>query len=294
MSETTWRPLRRSDLPVVLALMERSELAETGEVSIEEADLVADWQVPGFEPEERTWSAWRGGELLGYAEHDRHDRGDLALDPGHVTRAVAGPLTDWLAASARRAGAPAVGVPVPADAATDRVLADLGWHVRWRTWVLRLPPGANIPERALPPGWQVGEAEPPEYVALHAVLEDAFLEWADRPRETFERFSAKVLDRPGFAPWLLRVVRDPEGVIVAAASCTLDGATTYVHKVATRHTHRGRGLAQALLADCFAAGRAQGGEVAELATDSRTGALDLYRKLGMVVVAEWVNRAVDL
>jgi mycothiol synthase len=55
---------------------------------------------------------------------------------------------------------------------------------------------------------------------------------------------------------------------------------------------RNRGLAQALLVDAFAAGRAHGALRQCLSTDSRSGALSLYEKVGMVVHDVWVNRAV--
>ena len=34
--------------------------------------------------------------------------------------------------------------------------------------------------------------------------------------------------------------------------------------------------------------------VSELSTDSRTGALGLYEKVGMVVTSNWVHRGVNL
>jgi 3-oxoacyl-[acyl-carrier-protein] synthase III len=51
------------------------------------------------------------------------------------------------------------------------------------------------------------------------------------------------------------------------------------------------GLAQALLADAFGVARAHGAARATLSTDSRTGALDLYRRVGMQVESTWVHRA---
>ena len=70
--------------------------------------------------------------------------------------------------------------------------------------------------------------------------------------------------------------------------------TAYIARLGTRADQRNRGLAQALLVDSFAAGRDHGARVLELNTDSRTGALSLYEKVGMVVHSVWVNRGVDL
>ena len=44
--------------------------------------------------------------------------------------------------------------------------------------------------------------------------------------------------------------------------------------------------------DAFGLAREHGATVSELSTDSRTGALGLYEKVGMRPTATWVNRAV--
>ena len=54
------------------------------------------------------------------------------------------------------------------------------------------------------------------------------------------------------------------------------------------------GLAQALLVNAFACGREHGATRSTLSTDSRTGALSLYQKVGMEVTDVWVNRAIGL
>jgi ribosomal protein S18 acetylase RimI-like enzyme len=179
------------------------------------------------------------------------------------------------------------------------LLESLGYRVRWTSWVLQLPEGAEVEPRPLPAGYDVREARSEDLVAVHQVLEDAFLEWSVRDREPFEDFRAALLERPGFEPWNLRVVTDPDGAVAAVAVVLLaedsgDGAVAYVDRLATRGDQRHRGLAQALLADAFAAGRAHGAAVFELSTDSRTGALGLYEKVGMVVTSVWLNRAVEL
>jgi ribosomal protein S18 acetylase RimI-like enzyme len=68
----------------------------------------------------------------------------------------------------------------------------------------------------------------------------------------------------------------------------------YISRLATRRDQRGRGLAQSLLVDAFAEARGRGATRFELSTDSRTGALGLYEKVGMEVTSVWVNRAIDV
>ena len=52
--------------------------------------------------------------------------------------------------------------------------------------------------------------------------------------------------------------------------------------------------ARALLVDCFAEAREHGATRSELSTDSRTGALGLYERVGMRVTSTWVHRAIAL
>jgi mycothiol synthase len=56
-----------------------------------------------------------------------------------------------------------------------------------------------------------------------------------------------------------------------------------VSHLAVDRAHRRRGVAQQLLADAYAAARERGVSDAGLSTDTRTGALDLYVRLGMRV-----------
>ncbi|WP_448072558.1 GNAT family N-acetyltransferase [Georgenia yuyongxinii] len=286
------RPLTLADAPAVTAIMAAEELRDTGEVAIEEADVVADWRRPSFHIASRTVGVLDGDRLVGYAELSGRDRAHAAVDPAHHGRGIGTFLAGWLQDLARRIGAAEVGMPVPEGSPGDRLLAALGFHVRWTSWVLTLPAGRTIEPQPLPAGYALREATAAEHREIWTVVEDAFLEWAGRERHPFEDFAAQVMGRPGFEPWNLRVAVGPDGALVGAAVVFLAGETGYVDKVAVRRDRRGQGLARALLADAFGQARAHGATRSELSTDSRTGALGLYEKVGMEVTSVWLNRAV--
>jgi GNAT superfamily N-acetyltransferase len=288
------RPLAMSDAAAVAAVMAAQQLADTGEVSIEEADIVADWQHPGYVVADHAVGVFEGDRLVGYAEVASAGRGDASVHPDHLGRGIGTQLALWMQARARELGGTVIGMPVPQGSPGDRLLEDLGYRVRWTSWVLALPAGSTIPERALPEGYAVRAATEDEYPACWTVKEDAFLEWSDRERESFEAFEADVMRRPGFEPWHLRVVVDDAGEVVAVAILQMSPTAAFISRLATRADQRGKGLAQALLVDTFAAAVAHGAERCELSTDSRTGALGLYEKVGMKVSSSWVNRAIDL
>lgn len=290
-------PLAATDAAAVAELMAAQEEHDLGEVHVEEADIVADWQHPAFDVARDTVGLRdAAGTLVAYAELGTGDRTDAAVLPAWRGRGLGRWLAQWLRAQGTTAGRERIGAPVPQGSAADRLLTRLGYHERWRSWVLELPGGTAIPSRPLPAGYDVGAAEVGEYPVVLDVVEDAFLEWSRRDRQTFAEFEATVLRRPGFEPWHLRVVRDPHGVVVGVAVMTFDPAigVGYLSRLAVRADQRGRGLAQALMADGFAVARAHGATRSELSTDSRTGALPLYERMGMVVTSTWVHRAVWL
>ena len=294
------RPLTMSDARAVFEVMAALQRAETGSADIEEADIVADWQQPSVDVGAVTMGVFDGDRLVGYAEASRQGFGDAAVHPDWHGRGIGTALARWLQARSRELGAREIGLPVPRGGSGDRLLKALGFGVRWTSWVLRLPEGAVIPDRPLPSGYVVREATPGEYPAVHEVVDAAFLEWSDRDPEPFEDFEAGVLRRPGFEPWQVRVAVDPTGSVVGAAVLIMardeDGEVVegYVQQLAVRADRRGLGLAQALLVDAFRLARDHGAPACGLSTDSRTGALGLYEKVGMVVTQTWVNRAVRL
>jgi len=293
----TARALTTADARAVFEVAALQEEHDLGKVEVEPADIVAAWQRPSFDVGSQTIGVFDGATMVGFGEFTGHDRGEAAVHPSYRCRGVGTAIAGWMQDCARGRGSTVLGTPVPEGSPGDRLLEKLGYRVRWTSWVLALPGNHEIQDRTLPDGHVIREAAGEEYPAVHDVMEDAFLEWWEREREPYDDFLATTVDRPGFEPWNVRVVADRTGQILGAALVTLVGdpaAEAFIDRLAVRRDQRHRGLAQALLVDAFARGREHGGTRSALATDSRTGALSLYQKVGMEVTDVWVNRAVDL
>lgn len=293
----TSRPLTMDDAYAVYEVMALQEQHDLGKVEIEPADIVGDWQKPSFDVGASTTGVFDAEVLVAYAEVNKSGRGDAAVHPSYRRRGIGTTLASWMRARTGELGGTVIGSPVPEGSPGDLLLEKLGWRVRWTSWVLTLPEGAQIAERPLPEGYEVRTATPEDYPAAHVVKEDAFLEWAEREREPYEDFLATTVRRPGFEPWHFRVVTDGGGEVVGTSLMSMFGEPpeeAFISQLAVRRDQRHQGLAQSLLVDAFALGRAHGAKRSALSTDSRTGALTLYQKVGMQVGDVWVNRAIDV
>lgn len=292
----TARPLGPADARAVYELMAAQELEDIGEVVIEEADIVADWQRPTFDVAANGLGVLDGSRLVAYVELSSPERVEAAVHPAYRRRGLGTALAAWVRDLARQRGHRIIGTPVPVGSPGDRLLERLGYVERWRSWVLRLPPGAEVPSRPLADGYVLRTAESDvDRRAAFEVREDAFLEWSVRGRESYEDWLATGVRRPGFQPWNLRVaVEEATGDVVGVCLVLLSESTGYVDQLAVRRDRRGLGLGQALLADGFRLAREHGATTSELATDTRTGALGLYERVGMKVSNEWVHRAIEL
>lgn len=289
------RPLTVDDATAVYQLMAAEQQQTIGRVDLEEADIVADWARPSYDVAAQSVGVLDGERLVGYAEVIGPNRGDAAVHPDRHGRGIGTWLAHWMQQLARAQGHTEIGMPVPVGSPGEALMRDLGYHVRWHSWVLVFPDSHELVEQPLPDGHTIRVAESEEdRRAAYDVVEDAFLEWSVREKSTYDDWIAQIVDRPGFEPWNLRVVVDPSGTVVGGLHIVLASESGYVSKVAVRRDRRGQGLAKALLMDGFGVARDHGATRSELSTDSRTGALGLYLGLGMEISDDWVNMGIEL
>ena len=170
-----------------------------------------------------------------------------------------------------------------------------GYTRLWTSWILQIrfddgPPA--VPE--IPLGYAIRDFIPgTDDRIVAALIDTAFLEWAERDPDPFEDWAAKTIARPGFEPWHLPVMIGPGDEIVAAAFLIDpdDVSEGWVQQLAVARDHRGRGLARAVLSESFGRFHSRGAEACGVNTDSRTGALGLYEHVGMSVRLSYTHRA---
>ncbi|MGH3457685.1 GNAT family N-acetyltransferase [Aeromicrobium sp.] len=283
-ADLTARPLTPDDIDAVVELMRRNEESLFGESFIDRADVSAEWALPTTDLVTGSCGVAADGVLVACAEISRN-RGYVTVDRAHTGRGLGTALTRWTErALATRGNATAQQVVLEPDTAAARLLEERGYALSWTSWVLRMDDGHAIAHRALPDGVQVRTFELADAEAVHAVVEDAFSAWIGRERTTLDEWSIENLDREGGDPSHHRVATN-DGEVVGASIVHDSDDTAWVYQLAVRGDHRGMGIGQELMAASFEAARARGVARAALGTDSRTGALGLYERLGMRVQA---------
>lgn len=289
------RPHVEADARAVFELVAAAEAFDTGAAVVDLEDIQGDWARPSFDLATESIGVWDGDRLAAAGEVFRGRRAEGVVHPDYRGRGLGRWVAEWLEQCARSRGSHLVGQTVPADSPGERLLQSRDYRVGWTSWVLQLPPEADITAPPLPHGYTLREyGGAPDGPIAFRLIEDAFGEWPDRAPSQYEDWVTRGPARPGFEPWQLLFAVDPDGTEVGACFVIHSGEYGYVDQLAVRRDQRGRGLARTLLVAAFARARAHGATVSELATDSRTGALGLYRHVGMEVTQTWRHWMTDL
>jgi ribosomal protein S18 acetylase RimI-like enzyme len=287
------RPATRADLQAVTDLYCAYEQAVRGAPDTDPGDVSADWDVPGFDLDTGTRVLELDGRVVGYAVR-LDEEADSVIDLDLRDRGLEDRLLRWLEA----AGTPLEHYVPDTDPPLGALLAGRGWAPARRFWRMRRDLDTPSPEPVWPADVQVHDlVRPDDERPVHALVQAAFAEIGGQHERTFEQWSAFLLESDRFDPSLCPVVTvagEPVGVALGQATSDYG----FVRQLAVAPSHRGRGLALALLHECFRRHRDRGLPATVLGVDAAnpTGALALYAKAGMRVVEQftrWERPAAD-
>lgn len=119
--------------------------------------------------------------------------------------------------------------------------------------------------------------EPGDAVAAYEVTEDAFDEWQER-RRSYPEWARMTVEHAEFVP-----NSSPVAMVDGRMVGVVVSHGERIETVAVHRDFRGRGLARTLLRSAFRGAYQRGHRVCRLWTHSRTGALELYERVGMSV-----------
>ena len=289
----TLRAASHADMSAVTALLRVSEHFDAGEAIVTVEDVESEWMLPGFDPAVDTLLVFHDGQAVAYAEVPGW-RVEATVDPEARERGIGTALLAWIERRAvQRASSTdeiRVGQTViDTNDAAISLFVRHGYTKRHTSWVLRLPRDVSIDHPSLPANIAIRpfDADREEHQA-YQVVEDAFNEWPTRVPSSFEDWRSGVTRRADFDPTLLFVAATENEVVGVAFGIPYE-EEGWVQQIAVRREDRGQGIGKALLRAAFDEFRRRGFPEVGLSTDSRTGALDLYLDVGMIVRASYTH-----
>ena len=274
------RPATRDDLRAVMDLFCRYEQKHRGAPDTEPADILDDWDLPGWDFTTSTLVLEDEGRVLGYAlvveEH-----ADTVVDVDHDDPALWERLLAWVEQHPVH-----LEHYVPdSDTQLNDLLRRRGWVDARRFWRMRIDFDGPVPEPVWPAGVEVRDYRRGEDDrAVHELITTSFREIGGQHERAFEQWRTFLLESDRFDPELY-LVAVADGQVVGASLGQEAGGEGFVRQLAVHPSQRGRGLALALLREGFRRNVARGLPAAILGVDAGnpTGALALYEKAGMRV-----------
>ncbi len=270
------------DVAAATAVITATEIEAHGLAEIGEDEVAESWARPTVDLAGDVVLVLDDGAVVAWAETYR-GRAEGYVHPSHRGRGIGTALVEWWTARAAEHGHPLAGQTVSDDDLTAvALLQGLGCTVAHTSWLLRIllreePPAPADP----PPGITIRLLQPGEERAMFHLIDDAFAHWVGRDRGVYDDWAAMTVAASRWEAWM---------GVVAVAGDRLVGATAlreypgegWIDQIAVAGAYQGRGIGRALLQHTFGVFHGRAPAVG-LSTDSRTGALDLYRHVGMAV-----------
>lgn len=291
MAPVNIRPAREGDLSAVVAVMNAVDVATLGEPDTTEADIAAGWAESEFDLSRDALVAEQGDAVVGYAE--TYDRGegdgphivdlDVFVDPASDEKVASALLDAALPHAEAVAGAGGVlATWLPRDDPRAALFAARGFAPSRQ--FLRMRFDLDGPIGAVPevPGIRFAAVRPGEdEAAVHAVLADAFAKHVRPMTPSLDVFVEHHVNHPDFDASLWLLAWDGE-TAVGAMTLFDHGDLGFIRHVGVRNTHRGRGIAGALILRGLQMLAERNRPHVDLGVDfdDEVGAAALYERLG--------------
>lgn len=304
----TWRPMGRDDLPAVAALYAVCEAHDANPERQSLTGLEEYWDSPRSRPDEDTLVAHDGaGAVVAVAwsgcnravTERRGVRLNGVVHPDRRGEGIGGAVLTWALAHARAwdaatreegFGPLVVRLWAPADQADVRDLAERHGLAVARYFFEMSRPLQDLDDVVVPDGIRLVDWDPARSSEVHRVVDEAFRDHWGHAAQTDEMWAEGIASDAFRPAWTVLAVDEATDAVVGAAinvAWEQDWAATGIREgctdeLAVLRSHRGRGIAAALLHESMHRFAADAMDAAALGVDAAnpSGALGLYERLG--------------
>ncbi len=287
-------PRARDSMPISEIIV-AGDIADFGEPDFTEDDLLDDWARPRFTLDTDAWVvSGPTGRIVGYAfvweaQPGAEVEGDAFVLPEYSGRGLGTLLLELMENRTRELAANrtiTLGLYAShANTGKRELLERRGFASVHTVLRFKIDLANRSPELLEPPtGVVLRQYAMADADAVRETMAEAF--------EGHRRYTPRRLDEwmdlrlrhPAFDPALWRVA-ECDGTVVGATLVYDVGDTGYLSNVGVRRAWRGKGVAQALVADAFAALRERGQMrvLVSVDADAAPAAIRLYEEAGMRV-----------
>ena len=295
----TSRSATLDDLDDVAALVREWDLKYVGESEAARAMLQYDWAAASFDMARDTRVIHAAsGSLAAFAEHTTPDpehrfKAFGPVDPSFEGRGIGSAIIDWTEAQTRsRIGEGSTARlwnSVQAGNAGAITLLETYGYVAIRSfWQMTMDLDDSFDAGAVPEGVTIRplvmEVDGP---AAQSVVNTAFRSHFGYVEETFEGWLAQQVSDDTWDP-TLGVLAEVDGTIVGYSNNGVIDGVGYVFELGVLPEMQSRGIGRALLRHSFAMLARRGILKGRLGVDTEntTGAVELYRSIGMTPASE--------
>jgi GNAT superfamily N-acetyltransferase len=294
------RPAVPEDLDAVASLLDAWDLSYFGDTNANREGVQYGWGAPwvDLERDVRVIHA-PDGALAAYVQHSTPDptaryEVDAFVHPAHHGLGLGSAMLTWAEDKTRSQLASGAGIALwNSTGAPDtdglQLLETNGYrHIR-TFWQMLIDLEGIFDEGGTPAGVTIRPHVPgADDRGAHETLDEAFSTHFGYFQESFEQWWEHQHADESFDPRLGFIAEAGGQIVGASVNGAIDG-TGWVYELGVRHGWQGRGIGRALLRHTFAMFAANGIRVGRLGVDTEnaTGALELYRSIGMRPVREW-------
>lgn len=290
-AEYTSRSLTSSDADAVANFCVLCEHHDYGEPRTDADDLRSLWATADYDLQNASWLITDTNTIVGLGVPSRRGGAYVYVHPEHRGHGLEQHLVAQIVEVCQHWAIPDVRCEVAPGAAIETTLADFGFSRSYESWSFTAQP-QDIATATLPQTYRASRcAETPSdqlhhtHQQMHALIEESFAHWPGRVYRDFPTWRQTFVDHAGANQNNWWIVQTSDGTLVGAAVVIDYGDCLWINSLAVDAAHRGKGIGSALISGVAESARDLGHPEIGLDTDSRTGAKDLYLRVGMAIAS---------